>query len=81
MHNPPVERGTSLTAVGRYTAKNKDEPGTEEKIKDLTDFISRSKFGMMTTRTKDSHLLVSRCMAVAGSVRLPLKELLHTSHD
>ena len=51
----------------RYKQKNKDEPGTEEKIQDLTDFISRSKFGMMSTVSPQG-LLVSRCMAVAASV-------------
>ncbi|KAL9623492.1 MAG: hypothetical protein Q9160_002172 [Pyrenula sp. 1 TL-2023] len=51
-----------------YKAKNKDEPGTEEKIEALSNFISASKFGMMTTRIADSGLLVSRCMAVAAKV-------------
>jgi hypothetical protein len=57
----------------RYTQKNKDEPGTEEKITALSDFVKSSKFGMMTTRIADSGLLVSRCMAVAAQVcgRIP----------
>lgn len=51
-----------------YKATNKDEPGTDEKIQALSNFISASKFGMMTTRIADSGLLVSRCMAVAAKV-------------
>ena len=52
-----------------YKDTNKDEPDTEEKIKALSDFVSASKFGMMTTRIASSGQLVSRCMAVAGQVR------------
>ena len=52
----------------RYVQKNKDEPGTGEKIKALSDYVKSSKFGMMTTRIADSGLLVSRCMAVAAQV-------------
>jgi len=52
----------------RYTAKNKEEPGADQKISDLVSFIKASKFGMMTTRIADSGYLVSRCMALAASV-------------
>ena len=52
-----------------YVQKNKDEPGTEEKITSLSDFVKSSKFGMLTTRVADSGLLVSRAMAVAAQVR------------
>ncbi|OAL36416.1 hypothetical protein AYO20_04312 [Fonsecaea nubica] len=55
-------------AADPYTAKNKDEPGLEEKINALNDFVRSSKFGMMTTRIADSGLLVSRCMALAAQV-------------
>jgi hypothetical protein len=55
-----------------YTAKNKDEPSLSEKVEDLSSFISACKFGMMTTHTKDSNLLVSRCMALAAKVRHPV---------
>lgn len=50
-----------------YTAKNKDGPSLTEKIGDLSTFISSAKFGMMTTHTKDSNLLVLRCMALAAT--------------
>lgn len=58
-----------------YKATNKDEPGTEEKIEALSQFISASKFGMMTTRIADSGLLVSRCMAVAGKVSSSVNQI------
>jgi hypothetical protein len=68
-------KGFSNTSTGDapadpYKAKNKDEPSLEEKIETLTAFVSSCKFGMMTTRSSDSKLLVSRCMAVAAKVYL-----------
>ena len=51
-----------------YKDANKDSPSLREKIEDLVSFIKNSKFGMMTTRTKESGLLSSRCMAVAAQV-------------
>lgn len=53
-----------------YKAKNKDDASIQEKIEGLTEFISASKFGMMTTRDGTSGSLVSRCMALAAKVRL-----------
>lgn len=51
-----------------YKAENKNEPSLKEKVEDLVGFIESCKFGMMTTRTEGSGLLVSRCMAVAAKV-------------
>lgn len=51
-----------------YKDANKDSPSLREKIEGLVSFIKSSKFGMMTTRTKESGLLSSRCMAVAAQV-------------
>ena len=51
-----------------YTAKNADETSIEEKITDLSEFVSACKFGMMTTREGKSGALVSRCMALAAKV-------------
>jgi len=64
-----------------YTQKNKDEPGTEEKIAALSDFVKSSKFGMMTTRIADSGLLVSRCMAVAAQESGGVDYLFHTNTE
>ena len=54
--------------MNRYKAKNLEDPSTEEKIKDLSAFITASKFGMMTTKASDTGLLASRCMALAAQV-------------
>jgi len=62
-----------------YKAKNKDEPGLEEKVNDLNAFIKSSKFGMMTTRIADSGLLVSRAMALAAQESGGLDLLFHTN--
>ena len=55
-----------------YTENNKDETSIKEKVEDLTEFIKACKFGMMTTRHGSDGALVSRCMALAGTVRLTL---------
>ncbi|KAG9773550.1 Protein bli-3 [Exophiala dermatitidis] len=62
-----------------YKAKNKDEPGVEEKINDLSDFIRACKFGMLTTRIADSGLLVSRCMALAAQETGGIDLIFHTN--
>ena len=51
-----------------YKEKNLDEPPLKEKIDDLVNFISTSKFGMLTTRIGSTGLLASRCMSVAAKV-------------
>lgn len=53
-----------------YKEKNLEDPGTKEKIDDLITFVEKCKFCMMTTRIEPQGLLVSRCMALAGKVRL-----------
>ncbi|OQU99395.1 hypothetical protein CLAIMM_05031 [Cladophialophora immunda] len=62
-----------------YKAKNKDEPGLEEKVNALNDFVRSCKFGMMTTRIADSGLLVSRCMALAAQESGGVDLLFHTN--
>lgn len=59
---------TGSKSADPYKDANKDSPSLREKIEDLVAFIKSSKFGMMTTRTKESGLLSSRCMAVAAQV-------------
>jgi hypothetical protein len=51
-----------------YKAENKDETSIKEKVEDLSEFITASKFGMMTTREGSTGQLVSRCMALAAKV-------------
>jgi len=64
-----------------YTAKNKDEPSLSEKVEDLSNFISAAKFGMMTTHTKESDLLVSRCMALAAKESGGIDLIFHTNTE
>lgn len=54
-----------------YTAVNKDEADLQTKVTDLVNFITKCKFGMMTTIEAGSsqNNLVSRCMALAATVR------------
>lgn len=52
-----------------YVHKNLQEPSLKEKVDDLVAFVDKCKFCMMTTKTNDG-LLASRCMGLAGKVRL-----------
>lgn len=53
-----------------YKEANLDtEVSLEQKIHDLSGFMTNCKFGMMTTRDAASGNLVSRCMALAAQVR------------
>lgn len=66
--------GTSATLGDKpadpYTLANKDVPDSETLITDLVDFITKCKFGMLTTIEASSHNnLVSRCMGLAATVR------------
>jgi len=70
-----------MASADPYTQKNKDEPGTEEKITALSEFVKSCKFGMMTTRIVDSGLLVSRCMAVAAQESGGVDFLFHTNTE
>jgi hypothetical protein len=44
------------------------EVSLEQKIHDLSAFMTHCKYGMMTTRDAKSGNLVSRCMALAAQV-------------
>jgi len=51
-----------------YKAANRDDDvSLETKIGDLVDFMTKCKFGMMTTRSASSGTLASRCMALAAT--------------
>lgn len=52
-----------------YTKVNKEQVDLKTKVDDLSDFINKCKFGMMTTHDSASNNLVSRCMALAATVR------------
>lgn len=60
---------TSAKHADPYKEANLDnEVSLEQKIHDLSNFISHCKFGMMTTHDATSGNLVSRCMALAAQV-------------
>lgn len=65
--------------MNRYKQKNQDEPGVEQKVQDLVDFIKKSKFGMMTTYSAHQGTLASRCMAIAATVSRTPKKLDRTN--
>ena len=46
-----------------------DQLSLKEKVEDLVKFMNDIKYGMLTTKTSDSDLLTSRCMALAATVR------------
>ncbi|KAF3766986.1 hypothetical protein M406DRAFT_101847 [Cryphonectria parasitica EP155] len=65
-----------------YKAANADtEVSLQDKVTDLSDFISACKFGMMTTREASSGKLVSRCMAVAAKENGGIDLLFHTNTE
>lgn len=51
-----------------YKQLNEDEPDLKTKVEQLVEFITKAKFGMMTTHEVASEQLVSRCMALAATV-------------
>lgn len=70
----PNNTGGTYTQTGTkhsdpYKEKNLDnECPLKDKVQDLVEFVEGLKFGLMTTRQRDSGYLVSRCMAVAARV-------------
>ena len=59
---------SNIQSADPYKEKSLEDPPLVQKIEDLVDFISETKFGMLTTKASDSDLLTSRCMALAGKV-------------
>lgn len=55
-----------------YKKENAEEADLDTKVEDLVNFITNAKFGMMTTHEAATDNLVSRCMALAATVSLPL---------
>lgn len=65
-HNPD----SSTKHADPYKEANLDSGvSVEQKIQDLSSFMTSCKFGLMTTRDAASGRLVSRCMALAAQVR------------
>lgn len=60
---------TSAKPADPYKEANLDtDVSLEQKIQDLSGFMTNCKFAMMTTRDAKSGNLVSRCMALAAQV-------------
>ncbi|KAE9364022.1 hypothetical protein N431DRAFT_489826 [Stipitochalara longipes BDJ] len=64
-----------------YKEKNIDNASIKDKVEDLSEFISSSKFGMMTTRDGSSGALVSRCMALAAKENGGIDLIFHTNTE
>ncbi|KAF7558401.1 hypothetical protein G7046_g5763 [Stylonectria norvegica] len=64
-----------------YKQANKEELSLQKKVDDLTEFINKSKFGMMTTVDSETGNLVSRCMALAATETRGIDLLFHTNTE
>ncbi|KAI5463211.1 hypothetical protein BGZ63DRAFT_354153 [Mariannaea sp. PMI_226] len=63
-----------------YKTANLDNVDLKTKVEDLADFMTKSKFAMMTTRSSSGNL-VSRCMAVAATETGGIDLLFHTNTE
>ncbi|EAU39250.1 conserved hypothetical protein [Aspergillus terreus NIH2624] len=74
-----INTSTGNQSVDPYKSKSAEDPPLEQKIEDLVDFISETKYGMLTTKMSDSDLLTSRCMALAGKEHGGIDLIFHTN--
>ncbi|KAG2415137.1 hypothetical protein HFD88_006328 [Aspergillus terreus] len=74
-----INTSTGNQPVDPYKSKSAEDPPLEQKIEDLVDFISETKYGMLTTKMSDSDLLTSRCMALAGKEHGGIDLIFHTN--
>lgn len=66
-----IKTSAGTKPVDPYKAKSFEDPPLPQKVEDLAKFIKEVKYGMLTTKlSSDSELLTSRCMALAGQVRI-----------
>ncbi|KAI9040814.1 blue light-inducible protein Bli-3 [Aspergillus affinis] len=70
---------SNIQSADPYKEKSLEDPPLVQKIEDLVDFISETKFGMLTTKASDSDLLTSRCMALAGKEHGGIDLIFHTN--
>jgi len=64
-----------------YKQANAEEPDLKTKIDELVEFMTRTKFGMMTTHDSSSQNLVSRAMALAATETQGIDLLFHTNTE
>ncbi|KAF2722355.1 hypothetical protein K431DRAFT_284046 [Polychaeton citri CBS 116435] len=63
-----------------YTAKNVQDPSLKEKVEDLTTFIDKAKFCLLTTKTSNG-LLASRAMALAAKEGNGIDLIFHSNSE
>lgn len=72
---------TGSKTADPYTAKNEQDPSLKEKVEDFTQFVSKTKFCLLTTKSSDNGNLVSRAMAVAGQEGKGVDLIFHTNTE
>jgi hypothetical protein len=51
-----------------YKQQNVDNASLKDKVEDLSAFIEKTKFCLMTTHVAETNKLATRCMALAATV-------------
>ncbi|RHZ44537.1 blue light-inducible protein Bli-3 [Aspergillus thermomutatus] len=74
-----INTSTGNQPVDPYKAKCFEDPPLQQKVEDMVNFITETKFGMLTTQLSDSNLLTSRCMALAGQEHGGIDLIMHTN--
>ncbi|RMJ25071.1 blue light-inducible protein Bli-3 [Aspergillus sp. HF37] len=75
-----INTSTGNKPLDPYKAKSHEDPPLTQKIEDLVAFITKMKYGMLTTKmSTDANLLESRCMALAGKEHSGIDLLFHTN--
>jgi len=73
---------TSAKHADPYKEANLDSQASlEQKVQDLSNFMTNCKFAMMTTRDAKTGNLVSRCMALAAQETGGIDLLFHTNTE
>jgi len=73
---------TGSKTADPYTAKNQQEPSLKEKVEDFTQFVNKTKFCLLTTKSAGADgLLVSRAMAVAAQEGQGVDLIFHTNTE
>ncbi|GFF42565.1 protein bli-3 [Aspergillus lentulus] len=74
-----INTSTGNKPVDPYKAKSLEDPPLQQKVEDMVNFISETKFGMLTTKLSNADLLTSRCMALAGKEHGGIDLIFHTN--
>ncbi|EAW07429.1 blue light-inducible protein Bli-3 [Aspergillus clavatus NRRL 1] len=74
-----INTSTGNKPIDPYKAKSFEDPPLPQKVEDLVNFITETKFGMLTTQISNKDLLTSRCMALAGKENGGIDLIFHTN--